>query len=60
MDWIKPKTDMVFIGSKLCWQPALFGVWNTELGLEHFQMEQLDFPHEIGQTSDTIHILQYI
>lgn len=39
---------------------SLFGVWNTELRLEHCQMEQLDFPHEIGQKSDTILILQYI
>jgi len=39
---------------------SLFGVWNTELRLEHCQMEQLDFPHEIGQKSDNILILQYI
>jgi hypothetical protein len=58
-DWVLPK----IIGSGRVSgtrQALLFGVWNTELRLEHCQMEQLDFPHEIGQKSDTILVLQYI
>ena len=31
--WTVTKDRHGFIGSKLCWQGNLFGVWNTELGL---------------------------